>query len=160
MKPLLPYRTLMASLLLGCALAAGAVEPLGFDDPAKQERYETLLQEIRCLVCQNESLASSGAGLADDLRGEIHRMVEQGRSDAEIRQYLVDRYGDFVLYRPPVTAKTYLLWFGPILLAAIGLLALVITVRRRAGAASAPDLDPAERERLRRMLDKYRDEQR
>ncbi|MES1943964.1 cytochrome C biogenesis protein [Salinisphaera sp. PC39] len=150
-------RTLAAWLLLTAALAAAAIEPLNFDDPAKQARYERLLHEFRCLVCQNESLASSGAGLADDLRQEVHRMVAEGKSDAEIRDYLVERYGEFVLYRPPVTTRTYLLWFGPFLLAVVGLAALVIAIRRRSRRTPPDTLDDSERERLRRVLDRHRE---
>lgn len=150
-------RLLTAWLLLTTALAAAAIEPLNFDDPAKQARYERLLHEFRCLVCQNESLASSGAGLADDLRQEVHRMVAEGKSDAEIRDYLVERYGEFVLYRPPVTTRTYLLWFGPFLLAVVGLAALVIAIRRRSRRTPPDTLDDSERERLRRVLDRHRE---
>jgi len=148
-----------ALLVAGLVPPAIAVEPLGFDDPAKQERYEQLLHELRCLVCQNESLASSGAGLAGDLRREVHRMVAEGKSNEQIKQFLVERYGDFVLYRPRVTAKTYLLWFGPFVLAVIGMIALVIAIRRR-GRITAHELDPADRDRLQQLLDKHRDDRR
>ncbi|MEX2352637.1 MAG: cytochrome c-type biogenesis protein, partial [Gammaproteobacteria bacterium] len=86
--------------------------PAEFDDPQQQQRYQSMLAEIRCLVCQNQSLADSNADLAQDLRNEVHRMVAAGDSNQEIIDYLVTRYGDFVLYRPPLKTTTLLLWFG------------------------------------------------
>ncbi len=111
-----------------------------FEDPAEQERYELLVNELRCLVCQNQSIADSNATLARDLRREVREMMEAGRTDAEIRTYMTDRYGDFVLYRPPFSARTWLLWAAPGLLVIGGLAAAVVVVLRRARAAR---LNPA-----------------
>ena len=100
--------------------------PMEFDDPATELRYKKLTEELRCLVCQNQSLADSHAELAQDLRNEVYKMVIAGDSNKEIIDYLVTRYGDFVLYRPPVKNTTYFLWFGPFL---ILLLATIIILR-------------------------------
>lgn len=116
-----------------------------------QARWDHIAAELRCLVCQNESLASSNAELAVDLRREVRILIEQGQSDSDIRGFLVRRYGDFVLYKPEVKPLTWLLWFGPFVLL---LLALVLALRlmRRAPAASTP-LTESERERVRQLLE-------
>lgn len=152
-------RRLTLYALLGLVLCgpAAALDPLGFEDAEKQARFEQLLGELRCLVCQNESLASSGAGLASDLRREVHRMVAQGRSNTEIKDYLLDRYGEFVLYRPQVSAKTWLLWFGPALLIGIAAIAAFITIRRRAPNPDDEELSEADRARLDALLDRSDD---
>jgi cytochrome c-type biogenesis protein CcmH len=122
---------------------AGAVDTqAAFDDPVLQHRYETLNRELRCLVCQNQPIADSNAGLAVDLRREVKAMIEAGKSDDEIRKFMTDRYGDFVLYNPPVTARTYLLWAAPVLLLAIALGAVFSIVRRR--SRQPIDIDPEE----------------
>jgi cytochrome c-type biogenesis protein CcmH len=101
------------------------------DDPALEERLKHMAAELRCLVCQNQSLADSNADLAVDLRNQVREQMRAGRTDAEIRDWLTARYGDFVLYRPPLKASTVLLWFGPLLLLAIAVSTLIIAVRRR-----------------------------
>lgn len=117
----------------GWSLPATGVEPVReFESSEQRQRYWNLLEELRCLVCQNESLAGSKADLAGDLRDEVYtQMVEKGRSDQEIVDSLVRRYGDFVLYRPPWEPSTYLLWLGPFLLLGIGAAVAVVVVRRR-----------------------------
>jgi cytochrome c-type biogenesis protein CcmH len=125
-KRLLGALLLMAPLLL---LAAEA-QPLG-DDPAVEARLKTLSQELRCLVCQNQTLADSNAPLAEDLRREIRELIAKGLSDKEITDYLVARYGDFVRYRPPVKSQTLLLWAGPMLMLVAGATGLWWALRRR-----------------------------
>ena len=144
----------IAFLVLACgfAVAAGATEVRTFKDVAEQERYEHLLGELRCLVCQNQSLADSDADLARDLRDEVYQIIQSGKSDEEAVKFLVDRYGDFVLYRPPVNITTLLLWTGPFLLLASGLLFIRLRTRNRASERPL-DLSPAERERLRQLDD-------
>jgi cytochrome c-type biogenesis protein CcmH len=127
--------------------------PLAADE-AVEQRLRVLAEELRCLVCQNESLAGSRAELAQDLRREIRTMIRQGRSDAEIVDYLVARYGDFVLYRPRVQPTTWLLWGGPFVLLALGLGVLVLNVRRRAAAPGA--LSAAERKQAAKLLETTR----
>jgi len=103
--------------------------PMEFDDPATELRFKKLTEELRCLVCQNQSLADSHAELAQDLRNEVYKMVIAGDSNKEIIDYLVTRYGDFVLYRPPVKNTTYFLWFGPFLILLIATIIILRVIR-------------------------------
>jgi cytochrome c-type biogenesis protein CcmH len=116
--------------LLGSPAAAIDTEP-AFEDPALQARYEEIIEEVRCLKCQNQSIRDSNAFLAADLRREIRRLLEEGKSDAEIYDFLVTRYGEFALYRPRASGKTLVLWLAPAILLVIGLLVLVRVLRRR-----------------------------
>jgi cytochrome c-type biogenesis protein CcmH len=119
---------------------------------AQQEaRYRALLPELRCLVCQNESLADSQAPLAADLRYEIRGLIAHGEDDAGVRKYLTDRYGDFVLYRPPLARRTVLVWFGPFLLLGLGLVLLLGYARRSRRVVVAPA--SVDQEALRKLLD-------
>ena len=127
-------------------LPALASEPRDFPTPALAERYRVLVEEIRCLVCQNQSIADSNADLARDLRGKVDEMLRKGRSDEEILEYMVDRYGNFVRYRPPLDTATIVLWCGPFVLAAAALAWLLVRVRRR--VPSRGGLTDAERDRL------------
>jgi len=144
---------LLFALLLAYAAAPvmAADMPLQFKDPAMQQRYEQLLGKLRCLVCQNETLAVSEADLAQDLRGEIYHMMANGKSNKQITDYLVARYGDFVLYDPPLKRSTWLLWFGPFLLLLIAVVIMIRFIRsRRTAEDGAPrSLD---RDRLSRLL--------
>ncbi|MGA9573478.1 MAG: cytochrome c-type biogenesis protein [Lysobacterales bacterium] len=107
-------------------------EPMKFQNPQQEERFNHLTRELRCLVCQNQNLADSDAQLAHDLRAEVHEMLLAGKSDEEIKEFMVDRYGDFVLYRPPVQENTYLLWLAPMLLLIGGALILRAIIKKRA----------------------------
>ena len=132
----------MRRLLLACVLAlasagACAIDALPFKDRHEERRFQMLVEELRCLVCQNQNLADSDAFLAKDLRREVFEMMRAGKSDTEIRDFLVARYGDFVLYRPPMKPVTWVLWFGPALIALAGLAGIVVMVRRRARAVPA-----------------------
>jgi cytochrome c-type biogenesis protein CcmH len=120
----------LAMLLLATAAWARDAAPLA-EDPVVEQRLIKIAEELRCLVCQNESLAGSRADLAEDLRREVRGLIKQGKTDEEIKEFLVSRYGDFVLYRPPVKPTTWLLWVGPFVLLFAGLLALVAYLRRR-----------------------------
>jgi len=120
--------TLSLSVL---AQSAPVQEPLVFESQQQQDRFDQLTKELRCLVCQNQNLADSDALLAHDLRREVHELLLTGRSDEEIKQFLVDRYGDFVLYRPPVQKNTYLLWLAPLALLLIGALILRASIGKR-----------------------------
>ncbi|MEO5698651.1 MAG: cytochrome c-type biogenesis protein [Burkholderiaceae bacterium] len=125
-------RWLVVWVLACTALLAHANEavPLA-EDAAVERRLISIADELRCLVCQNESLASSRAELAQDLRREVRGLIRQGKTDSEIREFLVSRYGDFVLYRPPLKPTTWLLWGGPFVLALAGLAGLIVFLRRR-----------------------------
>ncbi len=144
-------RILAAIVGLVLAAAALAIDPQDFASPAEEARYWALIEELRCLVCQNQNLADSDALLAKDLRDQVLEMLQAGRSDAQIKAYLVERYGDFVLYRPPVKPATWMLWFGPALIVGAGLIVLVVTLRRRRRGAEII-ADP-EQEELDRRLD-------
>jgi cytochrome c-type biogenesis protein CcmH len=126
-------RVLLLALLVasaGTTLAIDAED--AFDDPVLQQRYEKINRELRCLVCQNQTIADSNATLAQDLRREVRDMIAAGRTDDEIRDFMIERYGDFVLYRPRLTAGNFLLWAAPVLLLVIGTFVLVRVVKRRA----------------------------
>lgn len=121
------------------AFASGmqaAVEINQFSDAQNEARYKQLIDELRCLVCQNQNLADSNAELAQDLRAQVYKMIEAGNTDQEIIDFMVMRYGDFVLYRPPFKLKTALLWAGPFLLLIIGIGYLMIYLRRQARTSS------------------------
>ena len=143
---------IVIGLMGGAAQAASVFEPRGFSSPEHEKRYHTLIDELRCLVCQNQTIADSNADLASDLRREVYRMVEEDRSAEEIAGFMVARYGEFVLYRPPLQGGTVLLWAGPFLLAALGLALLAVHLRRRRRAPATP-IDEGARERLRRIID-------
>lgn len=129
--------TLLAVSLSAWADAAKEAQPLA-DDPVIEQRLVDLAEDLRCLVCQNESLAGSRAELAQDLRREIREQMKAGKSDREVIDYLTNRYGDFVLYRPPFKPATYLLWLGPLLFLGIGGSAWYLTLRRRRSLQTNP----------------------
>jgi len=125
-------RVFLAVVALAMMVPAFAgSEPLIFTDAEQEARYQQLTLELRCLVCQNQNLADSDAPLAQDLRQEIFNMMQSGRTDDEIKQFLIDRYGDFVLYMPPVKSNTLVLWLMPAVLLFGGALVVLIVVRKR-----------------------------
>jgi len=142
---------LLAGLLTASTAGAFTLEAFTFEDPARAEAFRELIEEIRCLVCQNESLAGSQADLAQDLREEVYRMFQEGKSRDEIVEFLVARYGDFVLYDPPLKPSTYVLWFGPFLLMGVGAFFLVRTLLQK---RLSPDreLSDEERQRLQELI--------
>lgn len=124
-------KTLLAVVILVLMAPVYAADPLIFVDDEQEARYQQLTVELRCLVCQNQNLADSDAPLAQDLRLEIYKMMQAGRTDEEIKQFLIDRYGDFVLYMPPIKSNTLVLWLMPAALLFLGALVVVIAVRKR-----------------------------
>ena len=131
--------------LLLAALSAGAafaIDPLPFKDRAEEVRFQKLAKQLRCLVCQNQDLADSDADLAKDLRKQVFDMMQSGKSDDEIKQYLVARYNDFVLYDPPLKPGTWLLWFAPFAFVLIGVFVVARILRTRTRQAGA--VRPAE----------------
>ncbi len=130
----------MTLSIAALAQRAPVQEPMIFENPQQEERFKQLTSELRCTVCQNQNLADSDAQLAHDLRAQVHEMLLAGKSDDEIKQFMVDRYGDFVLYRPPVQENTFLLWLAPIVLLLIGVIILRVNIKKRAALlASAPN---------------------
>ena len=146
----------LAYLLLLCALAVTVVaqtaQPLA-ENPEVEKRLQELSKELRCLVCQNETLADSRAGLAEDLRKEIREQIKAGKSDKEIITFLTSRYGDFVLYRPRVTPVTYLLWFGPFVLLVVGLAVLYRQLKQRRALITETPLSARDRRQIEELLD-------
>lgn len=138
-----PLAALLAASTLALPAAAQTSRPLA-DDPALEAEVMRIAADLRCLVCQNETIAASHADLAVDLRAQVRKQLREGRSADQIRDYMVQRYGDFVLYRPPVRGTTALLWFGPAVLLVGGVLVLVLVLRRRSRMAAEhfePDED-------------------
>lgn len=130
-------RSLVLAALIALVPLAHAIDPLPFADVAQEQRFQQLTRQLRCLVCQNENLADSNAPLAQDLRQQVFEQMQAGKSDEEIKRWLTDRYSDFVLYDPPLRGGTVVLWFGPAVVLAIGLFAVVAIVRRRSRALGA-----------------------
>ena len=148
-------RALLAMVLLGLITSSVlAAKPAVQLDAAGTRRASALADQLRCLVCQNQSIAESNAELAVDLRREINEQIRAGRSDSEIVDFMVARYGDFVLYRPPVKSHTLLLWFGPALLAIAALLAFMRAQRNRRRRAAEQPLTDAEHAEADRLLDR------
>jgi cytochrome c-type biogenesis protein CcmH len=149
----------IAAFLLALAplFALGQASEVAKPDAGTERRLKGLAEELRCLVCQNQTIADSNAPLAVDLRNQIRGQIGQGKSDSEIRDYMVARYGDFVLYRPPFQATTALLWLGPLLLIVGGAIALVLVVRRRAAAVPAEAPPPKRRKEIEALLSEGKD---
>lgn len=140
-------------LAFQCALPAYANEALPLaEDPVVEKRLIGISQELRCLVCQNESLAGSRADLALDLRREIRTLIKDGKTDAEIMDFMVSRYGEFVLYRPPVKPATWLLWFGPFVLLIVAVVVLVRMVRQSQSNKHPKVLDDVQRAKALALL--------
>ena len=131
--------------------AIAADSPVKFKSEADRQRYDTLLEELRCLVCQNQSLSDSHADLAQDLRDQVYTMIIAGKDNAAIADYMVERYGDFVLYKPPVKSTTWVLWFGPLLLL-IATAAIVMIITRGRANPTRP-LSEEERQSLQSIID-------
>jgi len=133
----------IATALLVMLLAATGVRAIDAEgplaDPAQQARYERLTNELRCLVCQNQTVADSNADLAKDLRDQTRRMIEEGATDDEIIDFMTARYGDFVLYRPPVRSRTALLWAAPFLLLGVGIVSAGLVIRGRSRSGDIPE---------------------
>ncbi|WP_293672434.1 cytochrome c-type biogenesis protein [Thiolapillus sp.] len=153
---------MMRVLLLICLLAATAavtanIETYKFDDARKEADYQTLVHELRCLVCQNQNLADSNAELAQDLRRKTYEMVEKGLSKDEVVEYMVARYGDFVLYKPPLQRNTLALWGGPFVIFIIAVVVLIRIIRRRP-SSSERLLSEEERQRAEQLLKQQTEE--
>lgn len=136
-------------LLCSCLVALFIVAPVAlamdteraFADPAQQERYQHLIEQFRCPKCRSETIADSAIPVAADLRRQVRELMEQGKTDEEIRQYMADRFGDYLLYKPPVTGRTWILWAAPILLLVGGSAIAFVVIARK---SKLPDTDPAD----------------
>ena len=160
-------------MLLAPLSAQAAIDAYEFSDPEREERFQQLTNELRCPKCQNQNIADSDAPLASDLRREVHRMLEEGEPDDSIIDFMVTRYGEFVLYRPRVTETTWLLWYGPFVLLGIGVLVVVLISRNRrqkqaavsstgsetpTGYQPSEGLSAEEAERLNKLLQREKDQ--
>lgn len=145
----------LSLLLMLVGVAHAAIDTYEFASEAERARYRQLTEELRCPKCQNQNIADSDAPIAMDLRAEIYRKLEAGDSNAQIIDYLVARYGDFVLYKPPVTRRTLLLWYGPAALLVGGfiLVGVIVLRRRKAGVEASTGLSSDEQQRLAQLLE-------
>ena len=151
MKNILSLALLVLSLLSFGRVNANEAVPLA-DDPVTEQRLISISEEMRCLVCQNESLAGSRSDLANDLRREIRVLIKEGKSDDQIRAFMVERYGDFVLYRPPVKPVTWLLWIGPFVILVLGIVGLLMYLRRRNSSVPNVALSEADNQKIDALL--------
>ncbi|MCX7082463.1 MAG: cytochrome c-type biogenesis protein CcmH [Methylococcales bacterium] len=152
MKPLLFI------LLLVISINSYAVDSRQLSDPKQQENYETLTKELRCLVCQNQTIADSNAELASDLRRQVYEMLQQGKSEQEIIRFMTDRYGEFVLYKPAFAGKTSLLWIAPVVFLFMGLMMVFFVIRRKRAAAQVQvgslEINAEKQKKVRSLLEK------
>ncbi|OHX37284.1 cytochrome C biogenesis protein CcmH [Methylomonas sp. LWB] len=144
-------RAALLSLMLMASTAFAAVEYRDFSQPEQEQVYQTLISELRCLVCQNQTIADSNADLAKDLREQVYQMLRQGKSRADVVNFMTERYGDFVMYKPAFNLKTVLLWLGPALFLAGGLITVILVARRKR-TGRATELDAAQKARLQKLL--------
>ncbi|GAA4652304.1 cytochrome c-type biogenesis protein CcmH [Kistimonas scapharcae] len=147
-------RSVIAFCLLLPLGASASIDTWEFDDQAQFDRYKMLTEELRCPKCQNQNIADSNAPIANDLRAEVYRMLQTGQNDEQIVDFMLDRYGDFVLYKPRLSAGTLLLWFGPLLFLVAGGVTLFVIIRRnRLASPQADHLTAAEKDRLKQLLE-------
>lgn len=148
---------IVLTLLFSFSATYAAVEIKKFDNEQQEQRYNYIIDELRCLVCQNQNIAGSNAGLAQDLRKQVHKMIMAGEDDEAIFDFMVTRYGDFVLYRPPFKASTFFLWVGPFIIFAFGLFVLIRFIRQRKKVVVA-ELSSTEKEKLKQLLNKDKEQ--
>ncbi len=149
MKTLPLIWTLLLSLFAFNAQAA--FNTYQFDDPEKQKRFDYLINELRCTVCQNQTIADSNASLAKDLRDKVYKMVQEGKNEQQVKDFMSERFTDFVLYRPPVKKSTYPLYAGPFIMLGLGIIFLVIYIRKRTQSPTV-EIDEHEHQRIKAML--------
>jgi len=150
-QPLQSLVLVLSVICSGSIVFAKDAVPLA-DDPAIEQRLIVISEEMRCLVCQNESLAGSRSELANDLRREIRNLIKEGKTDDQIRSFMVERYGDFVLYRPPVKPTTWFLWVGPFVILLAGIIGLMVYLRRRNQSVPSANLSEADNRRIDELL--------
>lgn len=147
MKILLSFFLLLSFI----GISHARVEVHQFENSQQEQRYKFLINELRCLVCQNQNLADSNAELAQDLRNQVYKMINENQSDQAILDFMVTRYGDFVLYRPPFKATTFLLWAGPFIILLLGLSILIFFIRKRKQTLM-PEINERDKEKLKNLL--------
>ncbi|WP_395535553.1 cytochrome c-type biogenesis protein [Oceanimonas smirnovii] len=150
-------RILMLAAMLWLPAAHAAIDVYNFDDPKKEETFRELLKELRCPKCQNQDIADSNAELAKDLREKTYQMLQEGSSKEEVVDYMVARYGNFILYKPPFMASTLILWAGPVLVLLIGLVVVLVRTRKKPALAADETLSEEEKQRLKRLLNKNKE---
>ncbi|WP_232210406.1 cytochrome c-type biogenesis protein [Nitrococcus mobilis] len=152
------FTMLLFTFVMGIGGIADAASALyRFDNTSQAQRFQTLTEQLRCLVCQGESIADSNADLAKDLRSQVHEMILAGHSNEQIMQFMTERYGDFILYKPPFVPRTYFLWAGPLLLLLLASLVMIKYVGRARRDKQSIVLQQGERERLSRLLGESRE---
>ena len=151
MKPFLSILMLMLLAVTSMSALAMPMEAYEFDSPAQEQTFRKLNSELRCLVCQNQAISDSDAGLAKDLRAEIHSMLLAGKTEQQIVAFMVERYGDYVLYNPPIKPMTLMLWFGPALVFIIALFYVIKFIRSQNKNDTLVELTSEESERLRNL---------
>lgn len=151
MNKLLSYLVLSSALIFSMSVSSAPIETFKFDSPEKEKLFHKLSDELRCLVCQNQNIAESNAGLAKDLRLEMYTMLSEGKTEEEIVGFMVQRYGDYVLYRPPFKPITWLLWFGPLIVFVIGLIFAVRFVKAQSSDAQPAKLSDEDIERVKNL---------
>ena len=142
----------LSAFLLSTTVQASPVDTYEFADKVTQTRYTALTKELRCPKCQNQNLADSNSPIAADLRHQVYQLLNEGKSDMEITHYMVERYGDFVLYRPKVNNTTYILWFGPAILLLLGVAVIVLIIRRKPQAPEKKALSAEQQDKLKQIL--------
>ena len=138
-------------LMMAFSVSAGSIEVYTFDNKEQEKAYQSLIEDLRCLVCQNQNISESNAELAKDMRRKTYEMVKQDKSEKEISQFMVTRYGDFVLYRPPFEPMTWLLWFGPLIIFIIGIIFVVRFMKSQKSGAQVDNLSEEEIERIKNL---------
>lgn len=151
LKQLILTFALVVTVVTPAITVAAPIETFKFDSPEAEKTFHKLSEELRCLVCQNQNIAESNADLAKDLRLEIYTMLKKGKTEAEIVDFMVQRYGDYVLYRPPFRPMTWLLWFGPAIVFAIGLFFVLRFMRSQKTDAQMESLSDADIERIKNL---------
>lgn len=148
---------IVLTLFFSFSTLHASVEIKKFENEQQEQRYKYIIDELRCLVCQNQNISGSNAGLAQDLRKQVHKMILAGEDDEAIFDFMVTRYGDFVLYRPPFKASTFFLWVGPFMIFVLGLFVLIRFISKRKKIVVA-ELSSAEKEKLKQLLNKDKEQ--
>jgi len=151
-KVLFIFMISLASLFVSNSVYASPVETFEFQDEVTKVRFQALSKELRCPKCQNQNLADSNSPIAADLRRELYELLQQGKADSEVVDFMVARYGEFVLYRPRVSSVTYILWFGPALLILIGIIVVIVILRKKPATKENLALDSHQQEKLKQLL--------